>query len=180
MLGEGRAAAEQSGRLGCCASAGQRGARARGVGLAGRAARERGAQPGATTSTLPPPAASHTHWAAPPGALSPSTSPPLPLGLALASPSLSVLLALPRWPRWPRAHPWSLWPCAPAAPAMLDSRCTGTYRAVLSYSPVHKAVLPTQHRAGWTASRASGQCSLHVTAMNLLEIRRGRPFTGAW
>lgn len=68
--GKGRCGAE--GRLGCCASAGQRRARARGAGLAGGAARERGAQPGAATSE-----ASH---------------PPLP--------SPSVALALPRWPRW--------------------------------------------------------------------------------
>lgn len=79
----------------------------------------------------------------------------------------------------PRACPWSLWPCAPATPTILDSRHTESPRAVLSSSLVRWAVLPIQRRAGWTASRARGQCSLHVTAMDLLETPRGRPFTGA-
>lgn len=92
------------------------------------------------------------------------------------APSPSVALALPGWPRWAPHLP--LVPLA--TPAILDSRHTESSRAVLSYSLVRWAVLPIQHRAGWTASRARGQCSLHVTAMNLLETPRGRPFTGAW
>lgn len=81
--GKGRCRAE--GRLGCCASAGQRGARARGAGLAGGAARERGAQPGAATSE-----ASHRRC---------RCSVPTLLG-GPGAPSPSVALALPWWPCW--------------------------------------------------------------------------------